>query len=197
MTLTAIEAIRLKTSDRPVLRRVVWTADGEGQDIKLEFRDASTIKVWQDDNLLVLAVDYTVDAVNSVVHVNALPLVNSEFVIEYTSNVFTDEELQLFLDEASGDTTLASAFTLWAWAADAAKLAKKESASGGGGFGAVTLDLAVRARELREAAKGYMDQYQLFEGVGVPVEMLTEVGWTEETRRRMIIRQILGLDTRT
>lgn len=195
MALTDIEAIRLKTSDRAKLRRNVWEADGEASDIKLEFDpDLSTMRVWKNGGLLTVTTDYVVDTDNGVVHINALPAIGDDFTVEYTSVVFTDEELQFFLDEAAGNTTLASAFVLFAWASNAAKNAKKESAAGGGGFGSVTLDLAVRARELREAAKGFLDQYQTFEGKGAAVELITQVGWTDATRDRQILRQLLGLN---
>lgn len=194
MALTDIEKVRLKTSDREVLRRQQWQADGMASDIKVEVVDISGVRVWLGGSLLTVTTDYTVDAENGVIHINALPNVNDLFTIEYTSVVFTDDEVQLFLDEATNNTTLAAAFMLYAWSADASKLARKESASGGGGYGAVTLDTSVRAKELREAAKGYAEQYQLFSGTGSPVEMLTQVGWTDEVRRRQIIRHILGLD---
>lgn len=194
MTLSDIEAVRLKTSDRAVLRRSVWEADGEASDIKLEFEDVTVISVYREGSLLVPVTDYVVGTTNGLIHINALPAVNTIYSIEYSAVVFTDPEIQFFIDEASGNTTLASAFMLYAWSANAAKLAKKESAQGGGGFGAVTLDTAVRAKELRESAKGYAEQYQLYAGQGLPVEMLTQVGWTDETRRRQILRHILGLD---
>lgn len=195
MALTDIQAVRLKTSDRAVLRRNVWQADGEASDIKLEAApDLSSVLVWKDGDLLTVTTDYTVDTDNGVVHINAVPDVGANFTIEYTSVVFTDDEMQFFLDEAAGNTTLASAFVLFAWAANASKLAKKESAGGGGGFGNVTLDTAVRSRELRESAKGFLTQYQTFEGTGAAVELITQVGWTDATRDRQIIRQILGLN---
>lgn len=191
MALTDIEAVRLKTSDKPTYRRDQTEGDGERTMFHVEHRpvlSTPALKVYVDDVLQVVTTDYTLDATNGIVTFVDTPSVNSKVVFEYYSVVFTDDEVQLFLTEASGDTTLAAALNLFAWAASAAEMARKESAAGGGGFGSVTMDTAVRAKELRAAAQGFIDQYQMFNGTGQSYEGITTFAWTEQTASRMFIQ---------
>lgn len=195
MALTDIAAIRLKTGDRPSIIREVWEADGEASDIKLSFDHivATPVpRVWADNVALIDGVDYTVNYDYGLITLTLTPVVNSQLEYEYYGVVFTDDEIQFLLDEADGNTTLAAALVLYAWAADDAKLAKRETLSGGGGIGTVTIDTSIRVREMRATADSYVKQYQTFEGAGAPAESITEIGWTSQTGRRLLAREILS-----
>lgn len=194
MTLSNIDAVRLRTSDRPTLQREVAEGDGVTSAFRMQLYPLLSLPVaraWNNDVLLAISTDYTLDLVDGIFNLVAPPAVNDRLLFEYPASVFSDDEIQYFLDGASSNVTLAAAGVLFAWAANAAKLAKKESAAGGGGFGSVTLDLAVRAKELRDSARAYVDHYQTFENSGIPVEGLTEVGWTLESGYRLILRDII------
>jgi hypothetical protein len=65
-----------------------------------------------------------------------------------------------------------------ALAADASKIAQRQSMAGGGGLGSVTLDTSVTARELRASASALL-QMEKDAGESIPAEGLTEVAWGE------------------
>ena len=110
------------------------------------------------------------------------PAANDVLIFQYYASVWTDVEIEDFLSQYGSNINITSAHILFAWAADAAKLAKRETLSGGGGVGAVTRDTSVAARELRNTAKAIMDwevEYGESLGSQIPAEGLTEVPWTE------------------
>ncbi len=194
MALTNIEAVRLKTSDQQMIHREAGVGDGETSEFKMELDQILTSpvpRVWKANVLLTTPAAYTIDLTNGIVTFVTIPAVNVELIFEYTSAVFTDAEVQFFLDEASGNTTLAAALNLFAWAASAAKLAKKETLAGGGGIGSVTLDLAVRSKELRESAKAYITQYQTLEGTGYAIDSITQVAWTSQLAEKQLVAWLL------
>lgn len=189
-----IDSVRLKVADRPTLRRDEWEADGVMADLRLGYApllETPAPRVWKDNSLQTETTHYTIDYSNGVVSIVSLPAAGAKFVFEYTSVFYSDDEVQDFLDQASGNVTLASAYLLFSWAADAARLARKESLAGGSGYGSVSITTDMRSRELRESAKAYLDTYNKLEGAGAPVEMLTEVAWTEEGAKQMIRNNLL------
>lgn len=194
MPMTDIDRVRLKIADKAALRRETWDADGTTQDVRLEYAPvlaSPPLQAWKNNVLINSPADYSVDLASGIVTLTALPTVDDTFVFQYSSVVFSDEEIQDTLDHASSSVRLAAHHLLYAWAADAAKLAVKESRSGGGGLGSITIDTSVRAREMRATADAYMKEYQEFEGTGLEAEYLTEVAWTESSARRMVINDAL------
>jgi len=196
MALSDIAAVRLNVSDKPTLLREAWTADGETSEIRLASYpvQASPVpRIYRTSVLLATPADYTLDLATGVLSLVVTPLINVEFVFEYYATVFTDAEIQNFLDKGNGDTWLASAYTLLAMAVDAARIARRETLAGGGGFGATTIDTSVRAKELREQAKAFIDLYNTYgEGTNVAEEGITEVAWTEAMAERWVVRELLN-----
>lgn len=194
MALTNIEAVRLKTSDQPTIHREAGVGDGQTSEFKMELDQilvSPVSRVWKNNVLLATPTAYTIDLFNGIVTFVVIPAVNDELIFEYTAAVFTDAEVQFFLDEASSNTTLAAALNLFAWATSAAKLAKKETLAGGGGIGSVTLDLSVRAKELRESAKAYLTQYQTLDGSGYAIDSVTQLAWTTQLAERQLVAWLL------
>jgi hypothetical protein len=194
VALTDIQAIRLKVADQPVFQREQWTADGVTSEIRLGvfpvLADPAP-RIWKNSTLLVETTDYTIDYENGIVSFVTLPSAGDAIVLDYSAVVWTDEEIEYFLGEGAGSTTLATVYMLLAWAASAAKIAKKETLAGGGGLGMTTVDTAVRARELRETAKAYYSQWEKDEGGSVPFEVITEVAWTHMQAERMVVERYI------
>src|SRR4051812_1722304 len=120
MALTDIQAVRVKTSDRPAIIREEWLADGETIDIKLQNNTVlanPAPRVWREGSLIFSPGDYTIDLTYGILHLATLPIAGTNFDYEYYAVVFSDEEIQHFLSEATGNTTLAAAFVLLAWSA--------------------------------------------------------------------------------
>jgi hypothetical protein len=194
MSLSDIAAIRLLTSDQPVLRQQQWQANGETAELRLEVGDIladPAPRVWEDNDLLTEGTDYTIDYTYGRLIFPTVPDADTLYTVEFVAVVYTDAEVQHFLDRAIGDTTLAAVGILWAWAASAAKRAKKETLSGGGAAGLVTVDTGVTARELRESAKALFQHWQTTEGSGALAESMTEVAWTPQQAERMIVARLL------
>ncbi|HET7713182.1 MAG TPA: hypothetical protein VFK94_01605 [Patescibacteria group bacterium] len=185
MALSSVERIRLKIADRPKIRRSQVTADGLSEHFKLEAEPIQTNpapQVWVNDVLQVETTDYAVDYTNGIVVFVTAPIANAKIVFQYYSVIYTDAEIQDFLDQSGANLNIAAAHILYAWAADAARLAKRETKSGGGALGAITQDTSVAARELRATAKSFMDweiEYGTDLGSQVPADGLTEIPWTE------------------
>jgi hypothetical protein len=181
MVLSDIDAVRLKTSDRSTITREVVTADGQSSYFKLGHEPliAGSLQLWIDDVLT--STGFTVDETNGVVAFADAPAVNSKLEFQYYWSLFSDEQIQHFLDESTGSVPLASARLLLALAADAAKVAERETLQGGGGLGAVTRDTAVTAKELRETAKAIIEfEVSISELEGIEAaDGLTEIAWTE------------------
>jgi hypothetical protein len=193
MALSEIAAVRLKTSDQPKLQREEWESDGVLNEIGLEYRPvlaSPAPRVWKNNVLQTDVTDYSVNYDYGIIVLVALPAAGAIYVFEYSSVVFTDAEVQQFIDEAS-NTTLAAANLLLAWSADSARIARKESLSGGGGFGSMSITTDMRSRELRETAKAYFEMYQKYENTGVAAEGITEIAWTDHMAERMIFNDLL------
>jgi hypothetical protein len=178
MTLTAVEAVRLKSADRSDLTRETSKGDGSNLYWKLQHTNISGLQVRKDGLALTEGLDYTEDLVNGVVTFTVIPAVNTDLDFTYYWSIYSDTEIQYFLDEAGGDTTIATAHLLLAWAADAARLAKRQTLSGGGGLGQVVIDTSVAAKELRETAKALINIEKDL-GESIPAEGWTQVPWTE------------------
>lgn len=195
MALSDIDSLRVRIADRPSFHREEQAQEETGNTFfRLDFNnilDDPEIIV-RKNGTVVPAADYTLDADNGTVTFDTAPAVNDNLVFEYTSVVFTTVELQHFLDEAVSPT-LAAANVLLAWAADYARLAHRESLSGGAGMGSVTVGVDNRARELRETAKAYYLQYQQFEAAGVAAEGITEVPWNSYMEDRMIVNHLMDI----
>lgn len=153
--------------------------------------------MWVDTVLKTETIDYTVNYSTGRITFLSAPTVGANITVEYTASAFTDADITLFLADAGGNTTLASALLLWAWAAVAAQSAMKETRSGGSGFGLVTVDTSVRARELRLSAQALYDRYTLVAGNAVPADSWTEIAWTEQAidtyQRVVLLRNIGGI----
>jgi hypothetical protein len=198
MALTDIERVRRKIADKLQLRRERFDADGVSDHFKMKFEPISQLpapEIWINGAQQTEGTDYSVDYEFGIVVFANAPTVNQKLIFQYYASVWTDEEIQDFLDQYSSNLNITSAHMLFAWAADAAKLAKRETLSGGGGVGAVTRDTSVAARELRNTAKALMDwevEYGESLGTQVPADGLTEIPWTEAahyaTNEQRIIR---------
>jgi hypothetical protein len=121
---------------------------------------------------------FSIDYDNGIVTFTVAPLVNVQVEFTYYWSVFTDAQVQYFLDDSGSNVTIAAAKVLLAVAADAAKIAQRQSLAGGGGLGSVTIDTSVAARELRAAAKALVEM-ETDIGSSIPAEGLTEINWTE------------------
>lgn len=185
MSLTSVERVRRKIADRPQLRRERIDANGVSDRFKLKFEPVQTTpapEVWVDDVSQVENTDYTVDYENGIIIMATSPAENQKLVFQYYSVIWTDVDIQDFLDQYADVTNVAAAHVLLAWSADAAKIAKRETLSGGGGLGAVTRDTSVAARELRNTAKALLDweiEYGDSLGSQIAADGLTEIPWTE------------------
>jgi len=179
MSITDIEAVRLKAADRSSITREVAVGDAEATTYKLGHEAILTspdVEVRLNGALQVGT--YTVDYAYGVITFSAAPGLNVQIEFTYYWSVFTDVEIQYLLDDSGGNVTIASAKVLLATAADAARIAKRQSLAGGGGLGAVTIDTSVAARELRASAKALVEMENDISGA-IPAEGLTEINWTE------------------
>lgn len=180
---TDIEKVRLKIGDRPTVYRKEAVGDGVTTFFQLDPYPVEDLEVWVNE---APTVAYTLDGTNGLVEFNAAVAVNLPIVFQYYAVIWTDTEITDFLADHNDNVNVTSAMILLAWAADASRLAKRETKSGGGGVGAYTVDTSVAARELRNTAKAYLDweaEYGEETGTGVPAEGLTEIPWTEAGHR--------------
>ena len=197
MALSSRDRVRSKISDRPQLRRERFTADGESDHFKLVLSPVQASpapEVWLDGTLQVENTDYTVNYEYGIILFAAAPAVNQLLIVQYYASVWTDEEIDDYLLQYSDNVNIASAHLLLAWSADAAKLAKRETLSGGGGVGAVTTDTSVAARELRNTANALLEwetEYGTDIGTAVPAEGITQIPWTESAARDIEYQRFL------
>lgn len=181
--MTNIEAVRLKTSDKSTIERDVAVGTGSDKYYKLKHSPLTAspaIEVRKNGSLLTEGVDFTVNRDQGIVTMTNVPVVNDTLEFQYYWVTFSDDEVQYFLTESGDNVTIASARLLLAWSADAAKLAKRQTTSGGGGLGQVVIDTAVAAKALREAAQALIKTEEEL-GESIPAEGLTEIPWTEGT----------------
>lgn len=194
MALTDIEGVRIKAADQPVRHQERPQGDGVSTSFQMEvypIEVSPAIRVWKSGTLLTVTTDYTVNTTEGIVTFTIAPANGADLRMEYSATVYSDEDVQYFLDAGGGNTTLGAVYMLLAWSANAARIAKKETLAGGGGLGNVTLDTAVRARELRETAKAWYNQWEKDEGGSVPFEEITEIAWTPMQVERMIATRFL------
>lgn len=187
MALTDIQLVRIKISDKSTITREESEGDALSTNYKLEHAPVLTSPVpllWINDSLKTEGVDYTIDYTNGIITWAVAPAVNDDIVTQYYWSIFTDEEIQAFLDDA-GNVTVASARLLLAIAADAARLAKRQTLAGGGGLGSATIDTSVVARELRNTAQALLS-IEADIAADIPAEGITEVPWTESNYRRLV-----------
>lgn len=188
-----IAAVRLKTSDKSVITREKSTGNGVDKYFKLKnatILATPPIEVRANDVLLTEGLDYTADLINGVITFIVTPVIGVVLEFTYYWSVFSDAEIQYFIDEAGGSTTVAAARCLLAWAADAAKLAKRQTLSGGGGLGQTVIDTSVIAKELRETAKSIIAIEQDL-GESIPYEGITEIPWTESIYKRQVNQHVI------
>lgn len=191
--MTTIEAVRLKSSDKSVITREKTTGTGEDQYIKLKNTNILTSpapSVTKNGVALTEGVDYTINYSQGVVTFTTIPAQGSILEFTYYWSVFSDAEVQYFLDESGANVTIATAHLLLAWAADAARLAKRQTLSGGGGLGQVVLDTSVAAKELRATAKALIDT-QADLGESIPAEGFTQIPWTEQIYQREVDQHLI------
>jgi hypothetical protein len=186
-----ISAVRLKSSERSVLTKEVGIGNGTSFFWKLAhapiLTSPSDIQIRVNGTIVA---NYTVDYPNGVVTFNSAPAIDAEIEFTYYWSIFTDVEIQYFLDDSGGITDIAAAKVLLAIAADASKVALRESQAGGGGLGAVSIDTSVRARELRNTAQALITA-QATIGANVPAEGLTEINWNEQVYDTSIAQRII------
>jgi hypothetical protein len=195
MALTDIEAVRLKTGDKSLITREGSRGDGVTQAFKLSHGSILTTpaaQVWIDGTLKADGVDYTIDEAYGVVAFTTAPAEDVEITFQYYWAVFTDTEVQHFLTEAGDNVTFASSKLLYALAADAAKVAMRETLAGGGAFGSTTRDTSLTAQELRETARALKQMYDEEEGGSTfPVQEVTEVAWTEHSYNSLLNQETI------
>lgn len=190
MALTDIQTVRLKTGDRNVFQRQEEQGDGTTTLFLLSAHPilgTPVARVSVAGSIKTPVTDYTLDLSTGELVFTVAPTSGAAIQIDYTSVVFSDEEIQAFLDAASGGAFLASAYLLMAWAVDAARLSMKETRDGGSGFGRVTMDTSVRAREMRLNAAAYLDLHNKTVGLEVAADGFTEVPWTEMQEQRYLV----------
>jgi len=181
MTLTDVEAVRLQSGDKSVITREEGEGDGAARFFKLGHANiflTPAIEVRVSGVVQTTPAQYTLNNEQGVLEFVSAPPNDADLEFTYYWSQFSDAEVQYFIDSSAGDTTLATAKLLLAIAADASKVAQRQSLAGGGGLGAVTIDTSVAARELRNTAKALIDNVILVDSV-TPAEGLTEVAWTE------------------
>lgn len=178
-----VDKVRLKTSDKSNLVRQRFMGDGVRTNFALDNQSVLTtpaLRVFVNNTLQTYNTHYTADLINGVVIFVNPPNSGSNIEVDYFFSVYSDEEVQVFLDEAGNDTNLAAARNLLAWAASQARLAMRETLSGGGGAGTVTRDTSVVAREMRETAKALVEIYNTgINSTEYMSEGLTEVIWND------------------
>lgn len=193
MSLTDIEAVRLRASDKSSITRDTTVGTGTDSHYKLKNNPVLTtppIEVRKNGILQAEVTNYTVNLEQGIVDMVAAPAVNDELEFTYYWSIFSDAEVQYFIEAAGGNITIATAQLLLAWAADAAKLAKRQTLSGGGGLGQVVIDTSVAAKELRATAKALLDnEAQVAESI--PADGLTEVPWNEQTYHRQVEQHVI------
>lgn len=194
MALTDTDALRLMAADKPVRHQNLAQGDGVSAAFQLEvypIEASPAIRVWVNNTLQTVTTHYTVDVAEGIVTFVTAPALGEELRFEYSATVYSDEEVEHFLSLAGDSVTLGAVYMLLSWSADASRLAKKESLSGGGGLGAVTLDTSVRAREMRLTAEAFYKQWERDEGGSVPYEVITEIAWTPMQAQSMVAEQFL------
>jgi hypothetical protein len=194
MSLTSIEAVRLKSSDKSAITKEEAVGDGVSKFFKLghaPVMSSPDIEIRINDVIQVGG--FTVDYINGIVAFAAAPVIGAQIDFIYYWSIFTDNEVDYFLSESGGDVTVATARLLLAIAADAAKVAQRQSLAGGGGLGAVTIDTSVTARELRNTAAALLDQKRLEISTAAldPAEGLTEPLWTEFSYQEALAQHII------
>lgn len=194
MAFTAVQTVRLKTGLKVVIARETVQARGSDKYFKLKnepIEATPAIEVRQNNTLLAVGSEYTVDVINGIVSLVTAPPVGIGMDFTYYWSVYTDDELQAFIDDSSSNLNVAAANVLLALAADAARIAKRQTLIGGGGIGQSTIDTSVAAKELRATAQAYMDAEAKLGDV-IPAEGFTSVPWTEavflDQRDQSIIR---------
>jgi hypothetical protein len=193
MTLTTLQQIRLAISDKPIITRETSRGDGLAKYFRLGnsgIQLSPVPEVRVDGVLKTDIADYTVNYDQGIITFVSAPIINSNIDFIYYWTIFTDEELQFFLDDAGGNRVIASANALMAWAADAARVAKRQTMSGGGGLGQVVMDTAVTAKELRATAQAII-QMEKDLGESIPAEGLTEVAWNEFNYLKIVDQEVI------
>jgi hypothetical protein len=181
MALTDIQAVRLKTGIKVTVARESTEGTGTASYFKLQYAPVQPDPppvVRVASVTLTPGVDYTVDFDNGIIALGLPPAVNVDIDFTYYWSVYSDDEVSYFLGANANNVTVASAELLLALAADAARIAKRQTLIGGGGIGQATIDTSVAAKELRATAQALLDTEALL-GESVPAEGLTEVPWTE------------------
>lgn len=191
MTLSSVDKVRLRASDKPVITRERGLGNAEDKTFKLGHGPISPSPAIEVRlNGVTQVSGYTVDTANGIVEFTAAPAVGVDIEFIYYWMIFTDAEIQDFLDEASSSIPVATAKVLLAIAADASKVAQRQAMAGGGGLGSVTLDTSVTARELRATAAAILEMEAKTTDT-IPAEGFTEPIWTEFQYRSSTEQRII------
>lgn len=186
-----VDAVRLKSSDKSAITRERAKGDATSKYFKLGHSNIllSPVLEVRVNDILILS-GYTADLVNGIVSFTAAPGLGDKIQFTFYWSIFSDAEIQYFLDDNGANTTIAAAKVLLAIAADASKVAQRQSMAGGGGLGSVTLDTSVTARELRNTAQALVEMETKI-GEAVPADGLTEVAWGEQTYHDLIDQEVI------
>lgn len=191
---SSIDIVRLNVSDKSTLKREKFVGDGTRTNFALEKQNilaspAARVflaNVYQTSG-------YTLDPVTGVLIFSIAPVAGLSIDVDYFFGVYSDAEIQTFLDQTLGNTDMASARLLLSWSASQARLAMRETLSGGAGMGQTTRDTSVVAKELREAAKTFMDiaDSAATAGDGYQVDGVTEPIWNDFSMREALEQDII------
>lgn len=192
--MTDIATVRLNVQDKSTLKREKFVGDGTRTTFTLEKQNilaspavrVSLANVFQTSG-------YTVDLVNGILTFSVAPVAGVSIDVDYFFGVFSDAEIQTFLDASFGNTDMASGRLLLSWSASQARLAMRETLSGGAGMGQTTRDTSVVAKELREAAKVFMDLASSPNAAGddYQIDGVTEPIWNDFSMREAIEQDIV------
>jgi hypothetical protein len=186
MALTDLQRVRLAISDKPKITREITVGDGDSKFFKLQnecVQSSPALQVHKNGSMLTEGVDYSVTLDQGLVVLSATPTAGDSLTFTYYYTVFTDDEINQFMTDAGGNLTLAAAYALMAWAADASKVARRMTMSGGGGLGQTVQDTSVAAKELRQTAKDLIELQKNL-GEDTPADGITEVVWNELSYER-------------
>jgi hypothetical protein len=177
------------------IREDQWAGNGVDTYYKLNNSEliAAPAPVVYKAGVIVPSGQYVVNLPVGSITFSVAPANDDALVFEYWTIVYTDAEVDQFISEAGGNTDYAAAKNLFAWAANASKLAKKETLAGGGGRGEVILDLSVTAEQLRKSAQSYLNNYKetASDDQFGPADGITEIPWTEQMLDRILEQEII------
>src|SRR5262245_44503771 len=110
--MTSLETVRLKSGDKPRLRREEGRGDGTAKVFRLTFFPVVSTPaplVFVNGTPSVVTTDYSINLEQGTVTFVATPAANATIIFEYYAVIFEDDEVNLFISEAGGNTDFATA----------------------------------------------------------------------------------------